>query len=92
MNNQNSIDLIIARAKELISQIPIGTDFDWRGLFGDEEWEEIGRARRPQTAGDILAKAFCENADPVIEFVRVGRNPRRSVFRKIREVGRGDHA
>lgn len=91
MNNQNSIDLIIARAKELISQIPIGTDFDWRGLFGDEEWERNSRDFNAQTLGGKLRRSFTEDDDPVIQFLRVG-TPRRSIFRKIKEVGRGDHA
>ncbi|WP_306006056.1 hypothetical protein, partial [Aquicoccus porphyridii] len=44
-----------------------------------------------QTLGGKLRRSFTEDDDPVIQFLRVG-TPRRSIFRKIKEVGRGDHA
>ena len=81
-------DDVTSRAEELLSQIEIGHEFDWKTLFGQPDWTLITAEKRAQTVGDQLARYFSRDPDPVIEFVRVNRSPHFTVFRKIREVGR----
>ena len=86
----STYDAIISRAAELITQLEIGETFDWRMLFGEEEWTEITADFSGQWVGRLLSRRFTEGADPEIQFIEVAPSPRRSVFRKIREVnGRG---
>lgn len=86
MNDQPNYDPIITRARAHLANLAIGDEFHWRSLFGDEEWTEIRRNSRPQSVGQVLSREFSEGDDPIIEFVRVRRAGRKSIWRKIREV------
>ena len=81
-----SYDPVIARAKVRLGKLPVGEEFDWRQLFGEDEWSDIAERYRAQTVGDILGTTFSSGDNPIIEFMRVNRGPRKSIYRKIREV------
>lgn len=81
-------DHVIARAGEHLVRHPLGEDFGWAQLFGNEEWSEIAKYLRPQAVGDKLTRHFSKGPNPVVQYVRTNRSPRYSVFVKLRGVDR----
>lgn len=79
-------EYIISRALTLITALPVDHQFDWRSLFGEEEWADITRDNRAQTVGRQLERAFCQGDDPIIISLGIARSPRRSRFQKVRPV------
>lgn len=80
-------DHVIARARKHLANFPIGEEFSWAQLFG-EEWAEVSQHLRPQTVGDRLTRHFSQGPNPVVQYVRTNRSPRYSVFVKLRGVDR----